>query len=452
MMNLRRLLTNQHGFSIPMILGLAMMLSAIGAGLASVAVANLSFSTHEQRSETALQVAEAGVNYYLWHLAHDATDYQDGTGAPSTAPYGPYKHDYKNADGKVIGSYTLYITPPPAGSTVVTVQSTGEVKNLKGTRTIEAKLGIPSFASYGLLTGTEVWFGPGENTSGPIHSNVGVHMDGQNDGPVTSARATYRPTPSFGGDGTTKNGVWGNGGPQSQWQYPVPSVDFNEVTTDIQEMITKAQDGGVYLPTTNRRGYYLKLLPNGTIDIYTVRNETSSGIQTTFVRNQAAPANGCLYAADNVWVDGDGFTGRLTIGSGRLPDVPATNTTIKIVDDLRYADKNGSHALGLIAQKDVEIARYAPSTIEVNGALLAQKGHVWYQNNGPVKSNLSFYGSISSYDYWTWSWVSGGGNITAGYGTNTTTFDTNLTYSPPPCYPTTNAFRILNWREVLFQP
>ncbi|TAK89204.1 hypothetical protein EPO04_03855 [Patescibacteria group bacterium] len=448
---MKHYLRNQAGFSIPMILGLAMMLSAIGIALAGVAVANLRFSTHEQRAESALQIAEAGINYYLWHLAHDAADYQDGTGAPATAPYGPYVHNYTDSSGKVIGTYTLYITPPPTGSTVVTVKSTGQVNGLKSTRSIEAKLGIPSFASYGLLTGTEVWFGQNENTSGPIHSNVGVHMDGQNDGAVTAARETYKPNPQFGGDGSTKAGVWGNGGPKSQWQYPVPSVDFNGVTADIQDMITQSQSGGVYLPTTNRQGYYLKLKANGTIDIYTVRNETGSGIQTTFVRNQAAPANGCLYAADNVWVDGDGFTGRLTIGSGRLPDVPATNTTIKITNNLRYAAKNGSTALGLIAQKNVEVAGYAPNNIEINGALLAQKGHVWYPNNGPVKSNLSFYGSISSYDYWTWSWVSGN-HITSGYGSNTTSFDTNLTYSPPPCYPNTNAFSILSWREVLYQP
>lgn len=443
---------DQSGFSLPLILGLAMMLSAIGIAIATVALGNLRFSTHEQRSEHALQVAEAGINYYLWHLAHDATDYKDGNTTPASPPYGPYVHDYKDATGKKIGTYTLFITPPPTGSTVTTVKSVGQVDGLNGTRTIEAKLGMPSFATYGLLTGTEVWFGSNENTSGPVHSNVGVHMDGQNSGPVTSSQATYRPNPNFGGDGTTKNGVWGNGGPQSQWQYPVPTVDFSKITTDLQNMVTKSQNGGVYLPATTRQGYYLRLKANGTIDIYTVRNETSNGIQTTFVRNQAAPANGCLYASDNVWVDGDGFTGRLTIGSGRLPDVPATNTSITITNNLRYAAKNGSVALGLIAQKDVEVAPYAPSNLEVNGALLAQKGHVWYPNNGPVKSVLTFYGSISSYDYWTWSWVNGSGNVISGYGANTTTYDNNLTYSPPPCYPLTNTFSILNWREVLYRP
>lgn len=445
-------LRNQSGFSLPLILGLAMMLSAIGIAIATVALGNLRFSTHEQRSERALQISEAGINYYLWHLAHNANDYKDGNTTPTNPPFGPYTHDYNDANGKKLGTFTLYITPPPTGSTVTTVTSIGKVDGLNGTRTIEAKLGMPSFATYGLLTGTEVWFGPGENTSGPVHSNVGVHMDGQNNGPVTSSQATYRPNPNFGGDGSTKNGVWGNGGPTSQWQYPVPTVDFSKVTSDLQSMITSAQNGGVYLPATNRQGYLLRLKANGTIDIYTVRNETSSGLQTNFVRNQAAPVNGCLYASDNVWVEGDGFTGRLTIGSGRLPDVPATNTTITITNNLRYAAKNGSVALGLIAQKDVAVARYAPSNLEINAALLAQKGHVWYPNSGPIKSNLSFYGSISSYDYWTWSWVNGSGNITSGYGTNTTTYDTNLTYSPPPCYPLTNTFSILNWREVLYQP
>ena len=30
--------------------------------------------------EQALQIAEAGTNYYQWHLAHYKNDYRDGTG------------------------------------------------------------------------------------------------------------------------------------------------------------------------------------------------------------------------------------------------------------------------------------------------------------------------------------------------------------------------------------
>ena len=37
----------------------------------------------------ALNVAEAGLNYYRWHLAHNPDDLQDGTGGA-----GPYEHIY----------------------------------------------------------------------------------------------------------------------------------------------------------------------------------------------------------------------------------------------------------------------------------------------------------------------------------------------------------------------
>src|SRR3989339_752005 len=80
--------------------------------------------------EQAFQIAEAGINYYQWHLAHYPDDYQDGTGQP-----GPYVHDYVDFDTQQkIGEFSLAVTPPPTGSTIVTIQSTGwtsEQPNLK---------------------------------------------------------------------------------------------------------------------------------------------------------------------------------------------------------------------------------------------------------------------------------------------------------------------------------
>jgi hypothetical protein len=442
----------QDGFILPATLALGFIMIVIGIAVATIAVSSVTYQTHEARSLSALNIAEAGINYYLWHLSHNAADYKDGGTTPSTPPYGPYVHNYTDPSGTVIGTFTLYITPPAVGSTVTTVKSVGQVTGLHGTRTILAQLGLPSFANYVLLTGTEVWFGPGENANGPVHSNVGVHMDGTNNGAVSAANATYKPTPAFGGDGAVHNGVWGNGGPASQWQYPVPPIDFSKVTADYSNCISQAQSGGVFLDTTNKKGYYLHLKTDGSIDIYTVKNETSSGITTTFVRNQAYPDNGILYVQDNVWVDGTGYPKRLNILSGRLPDLPATNTTVTVVNNLTYAAKDGSAVVGLIAQKDVVVPTYAPNDIEIDAAVLAQKGHVFYPNSGSVKNNLIFYGSIDSYDFWTWSWVNGGGTVISGYPTSTTSFDTNLTYGPPPCYPTTGTFAVLNWRELLFSP
>ena len=422
---------------------------------AQLSISNARFSMYETRSAEALNVAEAGINYYLWHMSHNSADYKDGGSTPSTAPYGPYIHNYYDSDGNSLGTYTLWITPPVSGSTIITVKSIGQIPHFSGTRTVLAQLGQPSFANYALLTGTEVWFGPGESSNGAVHSNVGVHFDGVNNGPVTSASASYKPTPAFGGDGAVHNGVWGTGGPTSQWQFPVPAIDFTKVTADYNTCIAKAQSGGIFLAQTNKQGYYLKLKSDGTIDEYIVKNETSGGFSLTTgtpIANLAPPANGIIYVQDNVWVEGTNFPGRVNILSGRLPDNPATNTSITIVGNLTYAVKDGSDVIGLIAQSDIRVAVYAPNTIEIDAALLSQKGHVWYPNSGGLKTKLTFYGSIDSYNYWTWSWVNGFGTVTSGYATDTNTFDTNLTYAPPPCYPTTGSFAVLNWREQLYNP
>jgi len=98
------------------------------------------------------------------------------------------------------------------------------------------------------------------------------------------------------------------------------------------------------------------------------------------------------------------------------------------------------------------VADYAPSTVEVDGAALAQNGHVWSASTAPVKTLITYYGAIASYDYWTWSFVNGSGTTTSGYNTTSTQFDSHLIYAPPPQYPTTGNYSILNWREQLYNP
>ncbi len=72
--------------------------------------------------EQAFQIAEAGVDYYRWHLAHNSSDFKDGTGNN-----GPYTHNFYDKDGNKIGSFILTVTPPITGSTVVTIKSEGRV-------------------------------------------------------------------------------------------------------------------------------------------------------------------------------------------------------------------------------------------------------------------------------------------------------------------------------------
>lgn len=138
--------------------------------------------------EKALQIAEAGINYYQWHLAHHPTDYQDGTTTP-----GPYVHVYTDYDTQTqIGQFSLVITPPSANSSVVTIKSTGStLANPGQKRTITATYGIPSLAQYSFLSNDIVWIGSGEQISGKLQSNNGVRFDGTGNAPIMSAKATY---------------------------------------------------------------------------------------------------------------------------------------------------------------------------------------------------------------------------------------------------------------------
>lgn len=438
------------GYATPLILILFAVFIVISTTVAGKSVSNQFQAKGMQDRTKALNLAEAGINYYMWHLSHNNQDYQDGTGQPPELPYGPYAHTYTDSSGNNLGTFTLTIEPPPLDNNAVTVTSVGQPINSSASKTVKAQIGIPSYAGYLFLSATEAWFGGSETTNGRVHSNIGIHFDGVTSGDVMAANATYTPSEEFGGDGQVHNGVWGNGGPQSFWQYPVPPVDFAHITQDLATIKSAAQADGLYLPLSGQLGYSVNLNA-GNIVISKVTRERSSGITTRNPINYNYPANGVLFIEDNIWVSGTlGPNRKLTIASGRFPDIGSTNTTIKINDSIRYTSNDGTNVLGLIAQKDVIVPCYANQNMVINAALLAQKGHVYqpYCGWGRTFNSINVYGSLATFDYWTWSWVNGSGTTISGFITTTMTYDPHLTLSPPPYYPTTGNFAILNWTEL----
>src|SRR3989344_5130225 len=146
--------------------------------------------------ERTLQIAEAGIDYYRWHLAHSPTDFQDGTGGP-----GPYVHDFRDKDGNVIGQFSLNITPPPLGSSLVVVESTGNLNaDMPVLRKIAAQLAKPSIAKYAVVANDFMRFGEGTEVFGPIHSNQGIRFDGLAHNVVSSAVASYNDPDHSGGN------------------------------------------------------------------------------------------------------------------------------------------------------------------------------------------------------------------------------------------------------------
>src|SRR3989338_11571087 len=166
----KHFLNNKKGQLTLSVLLFSFVAIIILSGLIIWVDVNLKSAYRSIHRDSAFRIAEAGIEYYRWHLAHAPLDFQDGTGQA-----GPYSHDFYDKSGNIIGKFKLEITPPPLGSTVVTIRSTGTVDGVSGLeKTIEIKMAKPSFAKYAVVLNDNVRFGPGTDVFGQIHSNGGI--------------------------------------------------------------------------------------------------------------------------------------------------------------------------------------------------------------------------------------------------------------------------------------
>lgn len=525
---MRNTKNTSDGFSLPTVILITVLMSIIMATVMMVVMNNLTFTERVNKSQQALNIAEAGVNYYLWHMSHDASDYRDGNKTPKNPDpklgFGPYEHPYYNTNNEQTGTYTLWVKPAQDGSTVVTVRSIGRAKD-GSERTIDAKIGAASFASYALVADVEFWFGEDESAEGPIFSNQGVHMDGPSTDTVESANGSYIPQNRYGGDGTVKNGVWCspsvtdpncNTRDKSNWLYPRASIDFNQVVNALCVIkkeafandnstaayatasdscnLAPASRSSSYVPRYStgfsaRRGYYIELNNDNTYDLYRVNGEDdtrldySSALSMNLVQASIPiPEAGVIFVEDNVWIRTESeFSGRVTVAAGRLGK-DTNSASINIVGNIKYSNKNGLDAIGLVSEKDIIISPYAPPNtgafnFEIDGALLAQNGSVtypqYYKASGSRctrgwtndSQKFTFYGSVATRQYWTWNYSlspygacgddrydSGSRRWVSGIRNTSTNYDRNLYYAPPPKYPITGGYDVLSWREVLNTP
>lgn len=522
---------DESALILPSVLSAVLAFTILSMAVLTVIQSNLGIVTRNIESQRAFNIAEAGANYYLWHLSHAPQDFKDGKTTPATPDpqlgFGPYVHDYIDDNGKKTGTYTLWIKPDGPGSTIATVRSIGESTSSGTKRTIEVRIGATSFASYGLVSDGALWFGNTESSDGPVHSNVGILMDGSSNGPISSSNSTYTVPSGLAPSsyvGTSQPGVWCqtttttpvncNTRDKSNWQYPVPAVDFNQISSSLCNIKKQAFAAvattsslanlanacnqvpttrtAAYLPqrsTTGSfnltRGYLIELNTNGTYNLYSVNGENdqsadyAAALTETLIASNVTPvSDGIIFAEDNVWIRSNPtFSGRITIASGRL--ATSSSTFIVIADDLRYGTKTGADAIGLIAEESVIIAPYAmPQTgtfnFEINAAVIAMNNSVLYPVTYRTNSSrctrgwnspnqtFTFYGSVATRQIWTWTWIVGsspcgnailsGGSYVTGIQNNSTQYDENLQYAPPPSYPLTSGHNILSWREVLTTP
>ncbi len=448
------------------------ILSIVLMSLIFFVLSQVNFSLHSVRRAEALNIAEAGINFYRWYLAHQT----DGKSAAQIvdfwtngSPYGvaaPFEQDYDNR-----GRYRITVTPPSPGETAVTVESVGWTYNSPDVRrTVRVRLRRPSWSEYSVLANADIRFGSGTETFGPLHSNGGIRFDGVAHNTVKSARETYVDPDT----GLTRPGVW------TAWSgeyntsmgsevflggkdFPVSTVDFNSVSADIAALRNEAQSNGLYFDSSGY-GRHLILRPDDTVEVRTVTayNTSSNGIISETVDGvYNIPDGSVIYVENNIWVEGRINTLRITIVSA--DHTGGSTPNIYIGSDILYTSYDGSDIIGLIAAGNIEIIRDSEDDLRIDAALLAQNGRVgrsyygWYCTRWAtwqgqtwctnwerdVKTTITVYGSIATNRRYGFAWSDG-----TGYVNRNLIYDNTFLYTPPPFFPAGDRYIADLWEEL----
>ncbi len=467
--------------------------------------------TYSVAREQAFQVAEQGIQFYKWYLAHETdgrTAQQIEAFWSSGDAYGvgsDYVSEVADPSGEVSGSFRIAVIPPDPGSTIVTVESTGEMDRYPGhVRTIRARFRRPSWSESAALSNSFVRFGSGTETYGRIHSNLGIRFDGYAHNVVSSSVASYDdpdhiggeefgvhthmyPPPLIGGSESfrpleappnpvqTRTDVFSAGR-----EFPVSSVDFNGIAGDLSYMKSEALSGGGVYFAPRGVGRRIILRTDGTFDtcavysfdeyIYGVRYGTNditrylydSGTGTctscsgSCLRNYPIPQNGIIFVESHVWLSGQVNDRKVTVVGADLSSSGNTKSVF-IPNDLRYTAYDGSDVIGVIAQQDVEVPLNSENDLRIDGALIAQKGRVgreyysrlyyWYgwpyYNPFDTKYRIVLYGAMATNERYGFAYTDG-----TGYQNRDLYYDNNLLYSPPPYFPTGTQYLIDLWEEL----
>ncbi len=472
----------------------------LGATLQLVG-AHIKYGLTRGIKEESLQIAEAGVYFYRWYLAHQVeglTKKQVRQFWQSGGAYGvdaPYEVDFQG-----VGKYSIEVDPPEANSTIVTVRSTGwtyKYPNIQ--KTLQVRFRQPSWSEYAVMCDSNIRFGSGTEIFGPVHSNGGIRFDGLTHNLMTSAVESYTDSDFDACNGANELGLHTclapadpphpNSPPDRPdvfevgRDFPVVAKDFDGVLADIADMkeVAGCSSNGSYCSSDHivsangiyfnnrRQGRHIQLREDGTFRVRRVRtyhpifNHITSyhGSWQTF----SIPDNGVIFVEDNVWVEGKVNGKKVTIVAADLSG--GTDRNIFIEHDIEYTNYDGSDIIGLIAQGDIEVIRNSENNLQIDGALLAQNGRVgreyyslrwvwwygwWYCGCGQSwcedhKDTITINGSIVTKQRYGFAWGDWCGRHT-GYNTRNLNYDNNLLYNPPPYFPTGVDYSIDLWEEL----
>ena len=214
------------------------------------------------------------------------------------------------------------------------------------------------------------------------------------------------------------------------------------------------------MPASGAKGYHLTLNTDNTVDIRVVTAVTppcssrwwsseTEGIasETVYDIGSSTPANGIIFVKDKVWIDGKIDGNRLTVLAFGDP-ITGNTTDIILNNDLTYTTYGGADAIGLIAQRNITVGFYSEDNLQIDAALIAKEGRVgrnyYYKFCGPsyIRDTITINGSLATRNRYGFAYTDG-----TGYQYRKLNYDNNLTFTPPPHFPTTGEYTFISWKE-----
>lgn len=423
--------------------------------------------------EVALHVAEAGLEYYRWFLAHNPSIMDDGTGLVS-----PHTYAVDDPEGGSMGDATITASASLQCGAVqwVDLVSKGVADaNPVYPRTLSARYMQPSAAEYSYLLNGNVWAGASRTIRGPYHSNGGIRMDAEHNSDVTSAQTTWT-CDAGSGCPSTQNGVFGAGSNPALWTSPASSVNFDTIDINLFDLEERAEtQGGIhYGPASgsvNNRGYHLIFNEGGTVTIYRVTStdgfwsyssqynwtvEYSEIDNETLLGTFAVPSDCALmFFEDRVWIEGT-VDAKVTVVAA-TPNDSGTSPDAYLNDNIYYSDYDGTDGLTVIAERNVLIPLVVPNDMEIHGIFIASDGHYgrdYFTTSGSrqvpsqydqyvTRNQLTTVGTVVSNGRTGTAWTDG-----SGFQTRNDYYDQQLAFSPPPFTPIASPnFNFSLWRE-----
>jgi hypothetical protein len=403
--------------------GTILLLVLVFGSIFFVVLASLaSFVIAENRAQNLIvakaksfAVAEAGLNYYAWFLAHFPDDFQNGTGQA-----GPYVIPYTDSTGAAAGTYTLSIAGSSAcGSTqMVDITSEGVASDFPGTTSrLVGRYGAQTVAQYNEVIDNGSITGINFDDLQPDFDNLQAIAEAQG---IFLPRNEVPQSPHYG-------------------YHLVFNSDATVTITLVMDLTTLKN----VRPADGSANY---------INDYTLIAAENPHLTLTIPEDC-----GLIYSEANTWIEGT-IPRKMTLavangsGQGAAPDVI-------IVDDIDYTTTDGSVGLTVLGAHNVLIAPNAPTDLSLRGIFVAVEGifgrNNYYSPSGGCgglyenRDELEIVGTVVSSLPIKTNWPNGcGGGVAAGYATRSIALDPTLATNPPPFTPAVSGARsFISWYQ-----